>query len=364
MQSIGVGMADEVVEEAELPLDNVGARLRRAREAKGLGLAQVAAKTRIPERLLDAIEQGNFSALPARAYAVGFSRSYAVGLDDLEIAEAVRSELAEQYVEPPRRVPSFEPGDPARVPPSRLAWLAGLAALALLIAGLFFWRSYFLPGGELPSILPQEAETPASVPSAQAPQPPASGPVVFTALADGVWVKFYDGTGTQLMQKQMASGESWTVPGDVPGVRIWTARPDQLAITIGGQPVPPLSDFQRTMKDVPVDAASLLARGAAPAAAAPRLRLRLFRKSAVPRLRRWAIRPHRSAPHQPGPPRPRRSPCAAVRRRYQLRHRSRLSPIPGRRRFSCRPASGQPWAGSAGAGPQLASSRVHSAADR
>ncbi len=270
MQSIGVGMADEVVEEAELPLDNVGARLRRAREAKGLGLAQVAAKTRIPERLLDAIEQGNFSALPARAYAVGFSRSYAkaVGLDDLEIAEAVRSELAEQYVEPPRRVPSFEPGDPARVPPSRLAWLAGLAALALLIAGLFFWRSYFLPGGELPSILPQEAETPASVPSAQAPQPPASGPVVFTALADGVWVKFYDGTGTQLMQKQMASGESWTVPGDVPGVRIWTARPDQLAITIGGQPVPPLSDFQRTMKDVPVDAASLLARGAAPAAAA------------------------------------------------------------------------------------------------
>ncbi|HPB22512.1 MAG TPA: helix-turn-helix domain-containing protein [Novosphingobium sp.] len=264
-------MADEVTEEAQLPLDNVGARLRRAREAKGMSLAQVAAKTRIPERLLAAIEQGNFSALPARTYAVGFSRSYAkaVGLNDLEIAEAVRGELAEQYVEPPRRPPAFEPGDPARVPPGRLAWLAALGALALLIAGLFFWRSYFLPGGELPSILPQETAAPAAGAEAQAPQPPqppASGPVVFTATADGVWVKFYDGAGVQLLQKQMAMGETWTVPADAAGVRIWTARPDQLTITIGGQPVPPLSDVQRTIKDVPVDAASLLARGAAPAA--------------------------------------------------------------------------------------------------
>lgn len=268
MQSIGVGMADEVVEEAELPLDNVGARLRRAREAGGLSLAQVAAKTRIPERLLAAIEQGNYAALPARAYAVGFSRSYAkaLGLNDLEIAEAVRGELAEQYVEPPRRTPAFEPGDPARVPPGRLAWLAGIGALALLIAGLFFWRGYFLPAGELPSILPQETEAPAGPAPAQAPQPPASGPVVFTATANGVWVKFYDAAGTQLMQKEMALGETWTVPGDVPGVRIWTARPDQLTITVGGQPVPPLSDVQWTIKDVPVDAASLLARGAAPAA--------------------------------------------------------------------------------------------------
>ncbi len=261
-------MADNEVEEAQLPLDNAGARLRRAREARGLSLAQVAALTRIPERHLSAIEQGTFSALPARTYAVGFSRSYAkaVGLDDRVIADAVRGELADQYVEPVRRVPSFEPGDPARVPPGRLAWLAGLGALALLVAVLFLARSYLFPAGELPSILPEETSAPAAA-SAPVPAPaaPASGPVVFTALADGVWVKFYDGTGTQLMQKQMAKGESWTVPEGVPGVQIWTARPDQLAITVGGQAVPPLSDVQKTVKDVPVDAASLLARGAAPA---------------------------------------------------------------------------------------------------
>jgi hypothetical protein len=41
-----------------------------------------------------------------------------------------------------------------------------------------------------------------------------------------------------------------------------------LAITIGGQPVPKLSDVQTTMKDVPVSAAALLARAApAPAGA-------------------------------------------------------------------------------------------------
>lgn len=264
-------MADEEVVEAELPLDNASARLRRAREARGMSLAQVSAQTRIPERHLAAIEQGNFAALPARTYAVGFSRSYAkaVGLDDVVIADAVRGELAEQYVEPVRRLPSFEPGDPARVPPRRLAWLAALAALVLVVAGLIYWRSYFLPGGELPSILPEETAAPPQGDAAATPPPAAQGPVVFTALADGVWVKFYDGSGTQLMQKQMARGESWTVPDNVPGVQLWTARPNALAITIGGQPVPPLSDVQRTMKDVPVDAASLRARGTAPAAVAP-----------------------------------------------------------------------------------------------
>lgn len=262
-------MADEEVVEAELPLDNASARLKRAREARGLSLAQISAQTRIPERHLAAIEQGNFSALPARTYAVGFSRSYAkaVGLDDTAIANAVRGELAEQYVEPVRRPPSFEPGDPARVPPRRLAWLAALAALVLVVAGLIYWRSYFLPGGELPSILSEETAAPQQADVAAAPAAPTPGPVVFTALADGVWVKFYDGAGTQLMQKQMAKGESWTVPDNVPGVKLWTARPEALAITIGGQAVAPLSEVQQTMKDVPVDAASLRARGAAPAAA-------------------------------------------------------------------------------------------------
>lgn len=265
-------MAEDEVAGAELPLDSAGARLLRAREGAGLTRAQVAAITRIPERSLAAIEAGDFAALPARMYAVGFSRTYAraVGLNEKDVVAAVRAELAAQAPsETSRPSVTMEPGDPARVPSSKVAWLAALAVLVVLLGVYAFWRSYIAPAGSLPSLLPAEQSAPVAPPAA-APAPaaqPTGGPVVFTALVPGVWVKFYDGAGTQLLQKELAQGESYTVPTGMADVKLWTARPDALGITIGGQPVPKLSDVQRTMKDVPVTAAALLARGTAPAAA-------------------------------------------------------------------------------------------------
>lgn len=256
--------------EAELPLENVGARLRRAREASGMSRAQLSGVTKIPERHLAAIEASDFSALPARTYAVGFSRSYAkaLGLDEREIVDAVRAELMHQEPAPLRGIPAFEPGDPARVPGARFAWIAGLAALLVIVAGIAFaWRSYYAPAGELPSILTEESAAPAIAAAAPATAP-INGPVVFTALAPSVWVKFTDGTGKQLMQREMTQGEVWTVPQDVADVKLWTAHPEALAITVGGQAVPKLSETQQTVRDVPVTAAALLARNAAPASSA------------------------------------------------------------------------------------------------
>lgn len=259
-------MADDETVAAELPLDRVGARLARARQAAKLTIQQIADSTKIPSRHLEAIEAGNYAALPARTYAVGFSRTYAraVGLDEQQTIAAVRQELAEIEPEAPRRAaPTFEPGDPARVPSAGFAWALGLGALAVLIAGFVFWRSYYVPAGELPSLLADETPAASAAPAAPASAAPAaSGPVVFTALEPGIWVKFYDGAGQQLLQKQLAQGETYTVPADQSQVLIWTARPDALAITVGGQPVPKLADVQRTVKDVPVTAAALLARTA------------------------------------------------------------------------------------------------------
>ena len=102
----------------ELPLHGPGATLRAAREALRLDLSQVAAETRIPLRHLEAIEDENFEGLPSRAYAIGFSRTFAkaVGLDPAVITDAVRAELADGSMR--RSVPSgdMEPGDPARLP--------------------------------------------------------------------------------------------------------------------------------------------------------------------------------------------------------------------------------------------------------
>lgn len=264
-------MSDDIVAEAQLPLETVGSRLRRAREAAGMGIAAIAAQTRISVRQIEAIEAGDYAALPGRTYAVGFSRSLAraVGLDETEVAASTRAELNELQLENQQRpAPTFEPGDPARVPSARLTWLALGGVVLAVIAAIVFLPSLFSPAGSLPSILP--ADQP-SAPSAAAPAQPAApapaGPVVFTALQPGVWVKFYDAAGNQLMQKELAQNESYTVPTDKGEVLLWTARPDELGITIGGQPVAKLSDIQKTMKDVPVSAAALLARGSTPAAA-------------------------------------------------------------------------------------------------
>ena len=268
-------MAEDEIEEAAPEAVGIGAQLRAAREAQGLTLAQVAAETRIPQRHLQTIEEGNFAALPARTYAIGFSRSYAklVGLDGEAVAETVRAELDAQEPRPRHRPASFEPGDPARVPSSGLAWVAAAALVLLLVGGFFFMRTFFTPAGELPSLIePNESPVVTNAATPQAPASPApapTGPVVFTALEEGIWVKFYDANGMQLMQKLMARGETYTVPADAEGPQLWTGRPDALAITVGGRPIPRLAEDDVVMRDVPVTAEALLARGEAATSPAP-----------------------------------------------------------------------------------------------
>ena len=148
--------------------------------------------------------------------------------------------------------------------------MAGVALAVML--GIVFLPSLFSPAGSLPSILPSDQPGSAAGSAIPPAAPIAAGAVVFTALQPGVWVKFYDAAGTQLLQKELAQGESYTVPAGQGEVLLRTARPDLLAITVGGQPVPKLSDLHQPMKDVPVSAAALLARGSAaqtPASPAP-----------------------------------------------------------------------------------------------
>ncbi|HZF46063.1 MAG TPA: RodZ domain-containing protein [Sphingomonadaceae bacterium] len=262
---------EELSEQRELLPLTVGEKLRAAREAKGLNLEQLSAESRITVRHLALIEANDFAALPGRTYAVGFSRTYArlLGLDGDAIAREVRAELSAMapYESRPH---TFEPGDPARVPSRMLAWVSAVAAIILFGGLLFFvWTSFISPSGDLPWLT---EEKPASAPVAAQVTPTAvvtGGQVVFTSLEDGIWVKFYDAAGRQLLQKEMAKGETYILPTDVEGPQLWTGRPDALAITIGGKPVGRLAESQAIVKDVPVSAEALLARPAAPATGAP-----------------------------------------------------------------------------------------------
>lgn len=268
--------AGEPLDETIEVMPTVGQRLRTARENGGLDLADISKRTRIPERHLQSIEEDDFGKLPARTYAVGFSRSYAriVDLDEGEIADQVRAQLAAEARDGSERANKFEAGDPERIPSRGLAWFSALAIVLLLVGGFSFYRSYFAPGMG-PAPLQEERRAGAeqaagATPDLTRPAAPArDGQVVFTALEDGIWARFYDGAGERLYEAQMSKGERFEVPQASENPQIWTGRPDAFRITIDGQEVPRLAEDDQVMRDVGISAEALLARETTSAAPVP-----------------------------------------------------------------------------------------------
>lgn len=77
---------------------DVGARLREARERKGIPLKQVAAATKISLHSLEALERNDVARLPGGIFTRAFVRSYAleVGLDPDEILTEFLAQTGEQ----------------------------------------------------------------------------------------------------------------------------------------------------------------------------------------------------------------------------------------------------------------------------
>ncbi len=267
------GGVDEagVADKAALP-STAGARLRHAREKKGVDLSHVAAETRIPMRHLEAIEAGEYDTLPSRTYAIGFAKNYAraVDLDREEIADMVRAELAEGDPTQVRSAGAMEPGDPAKLPSSGLVWFGAIAALILAVGVIAFYSTYFGAGSGPPPIaaeMESEGATPgdnAASEQVAAATPSEDGPVVFTAIEDNVWVRLYEPSGERLYEATMQEGDAFEIPTDAENPLINTGRPHLLEITIDGQDVAKLADEQTTLGDVPVSASALLERAEAP----------------------------------------------------------------------------------------------------
>lgn len=284
------------------PASGPGATLRAAREALRLDLAHVAAETRIPLRHLEAIEEDNFESLPSRAYAIGFSRTFAtaVGLDPAAITDAVRAELADGSMRRAAPSSAMEPGDPARLPSKGLALAAAAAVVVLAIGTYAFFGAFFGAGTQPGSLLtpaPAVTSAPVAASPALSPTPAVSGPVVLTALEEGIWLRLYEEGGERLLERTLKQGETVTVPATAADPRINTGRPDALSLTVGGQAVAKISDRAETIAGARVSAAALLARVAAPtdqATASPQA------NAAVPAarvpVRRPAPRPAASRP--------------------------------------------------------------------
>lgn len=236
----------------------VGERLRIARESRRLSLDDVATQTRVPLRHLEAIERSEWGQLPAPTYSIGFARAYAeiVGLDRQEIGDDLRIELGGGRQT--SAVESFQPADPARVPPRTLAIIAGLVAVSLL-AGYGYYRTVAL-GDVQPQILNVDngATPPAAATVPAATRATASGPVVITAAED-VWVRVYERDGATLRETILEAGERYEVPATATDPLLRTGRADLLRVSVGATMAPPVGPANQLVKDVSLKPQALLA---------------------------------------------------------------------------------------------------------
>jgi cytoskeletal protein RodZ len=111
----------------------VGQRLKQAREAQGLSLAEVSGRTRITVRHLRAIEDGLEQELPEVFYVRGFLKKYAevVGLSPTDVADFYKPAPV-----PTAPLPDLREGN------AQLGYYAGIAALLVALLGLAW---YFQP---------------------------------------------------------------------------------------------------------------------------------------------------------------------------------------------------------------------------
>ena len=255
-----------------------GERIAEARQALGLKLEDIAERTRIPLRHLEAIETSNFNVLPAPTYSVGFVKTYAktVGLDAEAIGADFRSERGAMQAPRPDLTP-FEPADPSRVPPRLLATIAFATALLLAVFYLV-WRGgagveeQQLAAGTAPTApsLAAPAAPAPSVASAKplAPTAPAAADRVELVATDTIWIKVSEKNGPTLFMGALNPGQSYVVPADARDPRLLTGRPYALRVKIGATTFPTISPKDTTIRDISLKAPALAVYAKAEADAA------------------------------------------------------------------------------------------------
>lgn len=296
----------------------VGQILRGRREALGLDERTVATRLCIRRDLVLAIEAGDHSRLPGRAYALGFIRSYALLLG-LDAQQVVARFKAETQAQEPLRAEAMVFPDTAPARPRVAYHLVGAAAMLAGIAYIVFQAFTAGPAEETASVVdavnPVTVVDPAPVavagaPVVVAPVVTASVPVVPAAVPDAAanvapavadpaaavvapvlavavppapapaapaprgsritlkaseaaYVEVKDpslkGPDSVLVARELASGESFDVP-DRAGLVLLTGNAGGLQVAIDGRDTGPLGTRGQVIRRLVLDPAYFQSR--------------------------------------------------------------------------------------------------------
>ncbi len=228
------------------PARTVGARLREAREKRGVSLRQIAVSTRISVMSLEALERSDLSRLPGGIFTRAFIRAYAqeVGLDPDRTIQDFIAELPPDVATATVHSAAVEDGEKLESDRKAVATVLRLALISLpLIVLVVYYGSHRAPPPEPPS-----SETGSGsvepVPTAPAPAaapsdtPQTSGISMELAPTRACWVSV-TADGRQVFARLMNGGDKQAVTAEKQ-VAISVGDAGAFAYTLNGRPGKPL----------------------------------------------------------------------------------------------------------------------------
>jgi cytoskeletal protein RodZ len=254
---------------------SVGEQLAAERARQHLELSDVAARTRIPLRHLEAIESGKHGGLPALPYSAGFVKSYAnmLGLDGNALSRAFRAQIGDErrgHFEPE----AYEPVDPSRVPSRLLAMIA--LGVALLLGMVYLLLRFEGDNRDLAKLAADTTQD--SRPMPLRPPPPAAapaapvvptGPISIVADQD-IWIKVTDNADGRILFKDiLKAGQSYVVPDDAVDPSLRILKPQRIKVMIGTTGLPPVGEPDQLVPAYSLKRDALVAIATAQPAEAP-----------------------------------------------------------------------------------------------
>jgi cytoskeleton protein RodZ len=239
-------------------LRGIGARLRAAREKRGLTVLQAAERLHLDSRVVQALEAEDFAALGADVYVRGHLRRYAEAVGESP------AQLQQLYSASPHaagpdltRIPRGAPDQRG----SRVLLPALLLVVGFAVAGLLWWlltlpgeKAHPLPAGRPPaadaaptaevaapaadaSAAPAAAERGVPPTSLRAPVAPgrAAAQLDF-AFAAASWVEVSDAEGRRLLQGLIEGGSTRALTGTAPFLVVLGNAP-AVKLRFNGEPV-------------------------------------------------------------------------------------------------------------------------------
>jgi cytoskeleton protein RodZ len=238
---------------------SIGARLRAARETKGLTILQAAERLHVDPRVIEALEAQNFEALGADVYVRGHLRRYA------EAVGESAAQLRELYTSGPRaarpdltRIPRAAP----RSASPRLMLPALLVVVGFGVAGLLWW-GLSLQGQKAQPVLPATPAagavapaTPPGAPDTRAPALPGAesggtsgapaaargaaaalgGTQLALSFSAASWVEVSDANGRRLLQGLIDAGSERKLAGAAP-LRVILGNAPAVSLQVNGRAV-------------------------------------------------------------------------------------------------------------------------------